>query len=305
MSKVVLVIKVKIKPEANQSLTEWGGRLNQNVIGTPGFISLDIGALTAQEWVISLRFDSQEQLDGWRKSSAYQELLYDLKEILETNSEKNIEEVVIDSSTLNEGVTEIIISKVHADKVEDYKRWLSKIHKEEARFPGFRGMYVHPPLENKENFWITLLQFDTQENLDNWVNSKVREELIREGGVMVALLERHRIISPYSGWFQSLAKQGETPSAWKQTMLVLLVLYPIVMLEMKYLSPLLHHLKLPVSTFIANAVSVSLISWPLLPLVIKKLSWWLESSDKKKVALGTALVSAAYLLEISIFMLLS
>ncbi|MBN9376886.1 MAG: hypothetical protein J0H93_00770 [Chlamydiales bacterium] len=54
---------------------------------------------------------------------------------------------------------------------------MAKIHEAEARFPGFKGVYVKPPRETQGKTWITLLQFDTPENLDLWLHSAERADL--------------------------------------------------------------------------------------------------------------------------------
>ncbi len=58
-------------------------------------------------------------------------------------------------------------------------------------------------------------------------------------------------------------------------MLVVLVLFPIVMLELRFLSPLLGGLNSSVSMFIGNVISVALIAWPFMPLVVGPMNWWL------------------------------
>lgn len=112
------------------------------------------------------------------------------------------------------------------------------------------------------------------------------------------------MISPYAGWFASIAKTGELPSIWKQTMIVLLVLFPIVMLELKYLSPWTASLNAALGTFIGNAVSVTLIAWPVMPIAIWLLGWWLMPRAKGRqliTIVGTLLVVLFYLIELIIF----
>lgn len=85
---------------------------------------------------------------------------------------------------------------------------------------------------------------------------------------------------------------------------MLLVLFPVVMLEMRFLGPLLSGLNVAVGTFIGNLISVSLVSWPLAPLAIKALDWWLQApagSRRRAEILGGATIAALYALEIALF----
>jgi uncharacterized protein len=122
---------------------------------------------------------------------------------------------------------------------------------------------------------------------------------------LISSIESHRIYSPFAGWFKSLQETaGELPAAWKQTMIVLLVLYPIVMLELKYLNPFLTGLNPSLGMFIGNAISASLVSWPLVPIAIYFLKWWLVPKDPHRLRdtlLGTVVVLVLYIIEVAVF----
>jgi antibiotic biosynthesis monooxygenase (ABM) superfamily enzyme len=281
---------------------EWQAELNAVITNFPGFISLAFVSSDQKqnEWVITQRFISSESSQSWLKSTQYQTLIKKLKTFshsqpLETSSEE------INSSS---GVTQIIFAKVNPDQFTAYQEWSSKVHAAEAKFPGFRGVYVQSAVQANGQHWITLLQFDTMEHLDNWLDSEERQTLLKEATTYVHTFESHRIISPYSGWFASIAKVGQVPPAWKQAMMVLLVLFPLVMMEFKYLSPMTDGLNISLATFIANSISVGLLTYPLMPLVIKAMEWWLSpppSHSSEITIMGSLLVFGLYVLEILFF----
>lgn len=281
---------------------DWQTTLNKKVVAFPGFVSLEILSPTGSvaDWLTVQRFYSVEQAKVWRQSQEYQALLEELKGYVS----EPIEETELEASDLQGGVTEVFVTEVNPDEVKAYQDWLAKIHRVEATFPGFRGVYVQSPSSVQGKNWITLLQFDTPANLDRWLLSPERQKVLKESKPLIASLESHRVISPYAGWFSSLAKKGSgsLPPVWKQTMLVLLVLFPIVMLELRFLSPWLAAFNSALATFIGNAISVSLISWPMMPIAIKFLDWWLtpETHPLLKTLLGTLLVLLLYLLEIAL-----
>lgn len=201
-------------------------------------------------------------------------------------------------------MTEVIITKIDPQKASAYREFCAKIHQLEAKFEGFRGVYIQSPAARGGNHWITLLQFNTPENLDRWLNSKEREAILKEASPMISSLESHRIASPYAGWFYSIAKTEEVPPAWKQAMVVLLSIFPIVMLESKYLFPLTASWESATATFFANMISVSLLTFPVMPLAIRSLDWWLSPKKGTKFKtniLGAAFVLLLYLLEIALF----
>lgn len=303
----ILTSKIRIRPEAKKEFADWQAKLHMLVATFPGFVSLEIlspAAATDLEWMIMQRFDSAKSASAWCASDERKAIYEELNTCLTEESKRALHDEETEDSHLKENVTEIFITQVNPSQDKTYREWMSKIHRLEATFPGFKGMYVQAPTSGKGQNWITLLQFDTPENLDRWLNSAERQEILQEAQSLVASLDSHRVISPYAGWFASLTKEGKAPALWKQTMIILLVLFPIVMIELKYLSPLIKQLNSSAATFIGNAISVSLISWPMMPIAIWFLGWWLspkKENSQRFTFLGTILVLLLYLVEIALF----
>ena len=299
----ILTLKINLVDNTASAFADWQAHFNAKVVEFPGLVSLEFLSPTdtQKEWLVVQRFVDEAHEKSWKESEQYRSLISDLEQI----AKNKIQEVSEEESDIREGVTEVIVTKVSPNAEHVYKAWSARIHQEEAKFPGFRGVYTQAPMPGKGSHWITLLQFDTMENLDRWLTSSERDKIISDGSAFLSSLETHRVISPYAGWFASISKVGEVPSVWKQTMIVLLVLYPIVMLELRYLSPLTSGLDLSVGTFIGNALSVSLIAFPMMPIAIGLLGWWLVPKDNQNrnfVSIGgTCLVIFLYLLEILFF----
>lgn len=302
----ILTSRLKVKPESIADFADWQAKLNAEIAVHPGFVSLEILSPIASDqplWLIIQRFHSSEDVKSWHQSEVRKKLMEELDKYLSDNKESKQEEFSSASNTPG-GVTEVFVTQVSHEKETAYREWIAKIHQAEAKFPGFRGVYMQSPSQIGGINWITLLQFDTPENLDRWLNSPERKKVLDEGKSLITSLESHRMISPYAGWFASIAKGGELPPVWKQTMIVLLVLFPIVMFELKYLSPLTAGLNSSVGTFIGNAISVTLISWPMMPIAIFFLGWWLAPKPEKHLRatlIGTVVIILLYLFEIAIF----
>lgn len=303
----ILTTKLVIRPEAQQHFVDWQAKLHSAISAFPGFASLEISSPTENGvtiWVIVQRFHNPESTVRWQESSERQTLMDEIKRYLVPNKTDSLQELKGGSDSLQNEVTEVFVTQVAPDKEETYRQWIAKMHQVEAGFPGFKGVYVQSPTKGQARNWITFLKFDSQENLDRWLNSRERENVLQESKSLIDSLESHRIISPYAGWFASASKGGEAPPVWKQTMIILLVLFPIVMLELKFLSPLTSGFNISVGTFISNAVSVTLLAWPVTPIAIRFLRWWLIPNKKNSLQatlLGTFLLIALYLIEIIIF----
>lgn len=295
-----IVTKMRLKKNCDADFSHWQAELQSQIVSFNGFVSLEILAPASSEdpkWTIIQRFDTYIHSHEWLNSKEHEQLRYSLKNY----TLNDIEEEEFPSDNQNWGVSEIFVTQVSPDKTAEYRSWVAKIHEAESKFPGFRAVYVKSPTPGQGQNWITLLQFDSQKHLDQWLISKEREEVMLEAEPMIKSLESHRVISPFAGWFASAANEGDAPPVWRQTCLVLLVLFPVVMLELLFLSPFTNHLNMALGTFIGNAISVSLVAWPGMPVAIFFLRWWLLSSSRLITTLGFLLISLLYIIEIGIF----
>ncbi len=96
----------------------------------------------------------------------------------------------------------------------------------------------------------------------------------------------------------------QAPPNWKQSMIVLLTLYPVVMLEQMFLNPLLHSLGMAEAIFIGNLLSVAATGFLLIPLALRAFEWWLlpRPNDSPGVeAAGIALIVGLYAISIVVF----
>lgn len=282
---------IQVAPEKQLGFSDWQTKLNGKIANHPGFVSLEISAPQGHQthWSIIQRFLDQKSCADWKNSPEYKELLDDLKV-----HARDVKEILTSPGL----VTEVFLTEVNPNNESSYREWLAKIHAAEARFPGFKGMFVQSPTDANEHKWITCLQFDTPENLDNWLNSSERQEVLKDLKPLIISLESHRVFSPYASWFSSIEKGGKAPPLWKQTMIILLMLFPIVMFEMKYLNPNISSFPVAVAVFVGNAISCALLSWVFMPIAIYFLKNWLTTEDRWVNLRGLLLVMGLYLLEI-------
>ncbi len=301
----ILTTRVEIKPDSLIAFADWQSQFNASITAYPGFVSLEILSPILPEqpkWLLMQRFNSSQSLTIWQESEVRHDLMGKLEKYL--MSKDTIEETVSTSANMQGGITEVFITQVAPENEKAFREWIATIHSAEAKFPGFRGVYVQSPISGRSMNWITLLQFDTSEHLECWLNSSERRKVISEAQELISSMESHQIDSPYAGWFASIAQKGILPPVWKQTMIVLLVLFPIVVLELKYLRFLTDRLNPSLGTFIGNAISVFLISWPMMPIALSFLGWWMVPKvehNRRVTLIGLLVVIMLYLIEITIF----
>ncbi|MBS0650237.1 MAG: antibiotic biosynthesis monooxygenase [Verrucomicrobia bacterium] len=303
---IILRTKIQIQSRFKEDFADWQAHLNTVISSFSGFISLEILSFpetSKPEWVINQRFSSFEDCLVWKKSKQREELISVLKGFLSGEETDALQEAEVEVSSLQRGVTEVFITQVCPGKEDAFRDWMAKVHRVEAKFPGFVGVYVQAPSMGQGKNWITLLQFDSSENLDRWLASTERQEVMKESESLIESSENQRVISPYAGWFSAVVKKGGAPSVWQEAMLVLLLLYPIVILERRFFGDLVHMIGRPLAIFVGNILSVVLISWPLMPITLRCLGWWLvpDSGKSNKKLIGACIVIALYIIEVGIF----
>lgn len=297
----VLVAKFQLRRETENAFAEWQASALTRAAGFEGFLNSEITPSgQGLAWNVLLRFADSAHLDAWRKSDTWQRLLADATPLL---AEKSSIQVEVKESEADGGVVEVIITQVKPGREAAYRDWETRIQQAQSKFAGYRGSYVQPPVAG-ELGWTTLMRFDTADQLDTWLKSPERAALVKESESLVDYAHLQRMGTSFPGWFPTDPQTGKGPPNWKAAMLVLLGLFPIVMLEARFLSPQLAGVNSSLGMFIGNVISVGLTTYLTMPLFIKTFGWWLfPKSDSVKIPVnlaGTAVIFLLYAIEVAV-----
>jgi antibiotic biosynthesis monooxygenase (ABM) superfamily enzyme len=192
---------------------------------------------------------------------------------------------------------------------DSYREWSVRIQQMQAKYPGYRGMYLQPPEPGSGGHWTTMLRYDTHEHLEGWLNCTERREMLKESHAFIEDLVLMRLATSFPGWVPVNPSTGQGPPNWKAALLVLLGLYPIVMFEMHFTLPLFDWLGVahPLATFISNFATVMITGYLTMPPFVRWFRWWLfvtEDSPPHANAKGLGILIALYLTEIALSWLL-
>src|SRR5260370_9032090 len=250
----------------------WQGRRDTIIAKFPGYVSSDMmpGPDGGNEWTIVLNFRTPEASEVWQKSSERAAIIAESIPFLEGG---NFGDAVRTDGTGEQpgtSVTEVILSKIKPGMDDAWREWAGKIQAAQARYPGYRGTYLQPTSSN-DSHWTTLLRYDTAEHLENWMAAPERTKLLEESKEFIESEELMRLATSFPGWVPINPATGKGPPDWKTALLVLLGLFPVVMIELRFLSPVLGALGLHASlaTFIGNALSVAVTSFITMPLFVR------------------------------------
>ncbi len=301
----VLIASGKLRPGEDKAFAAWQARHNIVIGKFPGFISSDVippSQPESNEWTIVLNFRSQDELTAWQRSGERAKIVGEAVPLFEGGSLGEVAQPDRPGEQPASNVTEVIFSKIKPGMDDTYREWAVRIQAAQAKYPGYRGMYLQPPTE-KDGLWTTIMRFDTAEHLEAWMDAPERTELLAQSKAFIDHEQLMRLATSFPGWVPINPMTGKGPPNWKTALLVILGLFPIVMLEMRFLSPILTSwgLYASLATFIGNTISVFGTTFVTMPLCIRWFGWWLFTEEKTPAwitPVGLGFLAALFAVEI-------
>jgi antibiotic biosynthesis monooxygenase (ABM) superfamily enzyme len=305
-SPAVFIATAKVRPGSEGAFTAWKGRYDTAVAKFPGYISSDIVPPDEHSdmWTMVLNFSSAAELNAWQQSKERAAVMGELMPLMTGgNIGEMMKKETPDSGQPTTNVTQVILSQIKPGMEDVYRAWAARIQQAQSQYPGYRGMYLQPPAFNGGH-WTTLLRFDTTEHLEAWLAAPERAKLLQESKAFIENEELMRLATSFPGWVPINPVTGKGPPDWKTALLILLGLYPIVVIELRFLNPILRGLDSSFATFIGNAISVAGTTFITMPLFVRAFGWWLfvdENSSKRTTPAGLAILVGLFAAEVAFF----
>jgi antibiotic biosynthesis monooxygenase (ABM) superfamily enzyme len=139
----------------------WQARHNIVIDKFPGFISSDVippSQPESNEWTIILNFRSQDELTAWQRSGERAKIVGEAIPLFEGGSLGEVAQPDRPGEPPGSNVTEVIISKIKPGMDDTYREWAVRIQAAQAKYLGYRGMYLQLPIE-KDGLWTTIMRF--------------------------------------------------------------------------------------------------------------------------------------------------
>jgi uncharacterized protein len=292
-AQTVHITKLEVHAGDVGARIDWLVRLMMAAVESSGVLSAEILPPTVSNqmhWTLVQCFHNEQQVQNWQASAQRARLLAELAPDLE-KKEISISEAVDAGYGSVGSVAVAVVTKVKPGLESVYLECEGKFQVAQSRYPGYRGVYVQPPTSNTPGMWTTLIRFESPASFQTWFNSQERKKLLEASDQLVSSTDYQHVGTSFPGWFPSDSAGSKGPPNWKTAMLILLGLYPIVMLEIRFLMPVLHGLPPALANFIGNSISVMLTTWLTMPLFIKLFKQWLfpTAQTAKWIAVGGTL----------------
>ena len=304
-SPAVLIATARVRAGKDAEFAAWKARYDTVIGKFPGYLSSDMmpAANGSNEWKILINFRSTDDLGAWQHSTARAEIIAAGARLCEGGKFAEVAQADEPSVQPTGDVTEVIFSRIKPGMEDAYREWATRIEAAQAGYPGYRGMFLQPPDENG-GMWTTIIRFKTAPQLEAWMNAPERKSLLQESKAFIEHEQLTRLATAFPGWVPVDPITGKGPPNWKTALLVLLGLFPIVVIELRFLNPLLRGLNSSLATFIGNALSVAGTSFITMPLFVRVFGWWLfldKKSPKWRTPAGVVILGLVCAGEVAFF----
>jgi antibiotic biosynthesis monooxygenase (ABM) superfamily enzyme len=300
---VSIVTQTCVRPDSAEAFARWQGETSTFISNFPGFIEQRLMPPKPPlqvDWVILQRFASRNDAQRWLASPERQARLEGIAPMLVGRDDVHIVQDEA-SAVRSSPVSAVISTRVKPGKETEYRVWERKIAAAQSRARGLEGYRFEPAVPGVQDDHVAIMRFDSEENLQAWLDSPERLKLVEEAEPFTEEFHTRTVRAGFEQWFRDTAGSSSPPlPVWKMDMLVLLMLYPIVFLFGTFVATpfLTHRLALPfaISLFLGNIVSVGLTGF-LVPWVANRFGWWLHPKGPQLLRihlLGAAIILALY-----------
>jgi uncharacterized protein len=294
-----VIIGETVRPGCEDAFLSWQQRLNSASSTYPGFIAAEINPPTVSQpqWSLIYRFDSLPNLQAWINSATRQDALAEGRRYLDGPPTQQI--VTGGASPPDTLVTAVVTHRVPPEHVDEFLAWQERLLLAENEFPGFRGSEIFRPIEGVQDEWTALYRYSSAADLDRWLTSAERQQLLDEGKSF-SDFQLRTIDNSFGNWFtfDEGGVQVPPPSNAKTVIAVWVGLYPTVMLLALTFSPI----GMPVwlDRLITNLLGSIIMTWFTMPFYVNPLlkRWLHPAPDAPKAAtnIRAALVITAVML---------
>lgn len=306
---VTIIVQTRVRAGQEDRFGQWQARIGVAAAQQTGFIEQSIlppNPPAQIDWVILQRFASRDAALCWMNSDQRLALLIEAQTFLAGVDDVHL---VTDTAAgaLPSPVSAVLSTRLKPGGEQAFRAWQQRVAVAQTHAPGFQGYRFEPPIPGVQEDWVGILRFDNEDNLNRWLESPARRALLQEAEAFTDSFHARVIRSGFSQWFQQDTPSGAATPAWKQNMIVLSLLYPVVFLFGLWIQTpvLMRWMTLPfwLALFIGNIVSVLLLN-KLVPWAGNRLRWWLSppaGRQTRKDYLGAGLMVGLYAVCLLIF----
>lgn len=183
-------------------------------------------------------------------------------------------------------ITLVISEIVEPNRIQAYEAWTKGINQAARQFAGFAGVEIIRPRDHAYPEYVVIVKFDHYDHFRAWMTSPTYQQWIEKSRDLVATRSLQQLPSGLELWFtlppnrlQALSQ----PAYYKQVILGVVTVYPLILLANTLLGPALQGLPFLLELFISVIFVSALLTYPVMPWLTKRLHFWLYPARQRGV----------------------
>lgn len=166
---------------------------------------------------------------------------------------------------------------VKRESVVQFESLLRQLIAAAAVFPGHEGVHAITPAASSAPIYRVVVRFGSEKQFRFWQQSDVCQDLTSKASALAASPVDLQMKTGLEAWFQDPAGRDTVPPRYKTSVLMWLVLFPLTLFCQWMLILLNLHLSPLIATGMTMAVEIALVSYVLMPIVVRVFGFWLYS----------------------------
>ena len=179
-------------------------------------------------------------------------------------------------------VTATVTRRVKPGHENAYEEFLAGISGAAKAFPGYLGEEVFRPADGTGGEYRIVYRFDSPAHLRGWLESRERAAWLERAEPHVAGPMRTQFLTGLESWFTLPAQPGApAPPAYKMAILTWVTIFPLITLVVVVSAPLIGSLPIVPRLAVTTLVTVSLMTWAVMPRVTRLMRRWLYPAGQR------------------------
>ncbi|TVQ25718.1 MAG: antibiotic biosynthesis monooxygenase [Leptolyngbya sp. DLM2.Bin15] len=181
----------------------------------------------------------------------------------------------------SDSITVVISELVEPTRIHEYEAWTQGFNQAAQQFDGFLGVEIIRPRDHDFPEYVIIIRFDSYIHLREWLTSPTYHQWRSRSPEFVAARSQQELSSSLELWFtlpSSSASKHSQPAYYKQVILGVIAVYPLILLSNLVFSPLVGDWPLWAALLLTVPVISALLTYPVMPWLTKLFSPWLYPS---------------------------
>jgi antibiotic biosynthesis monooxygenase (ABM) superfamily enzyme len=190
------------------------------------------------------------------------------------------------SGQQSDPITLVISEVVEPSLVEEYEAWTKEINQSAQQFEGFMGVEVIRPRNHHYLEYVVIVKFDNYDHCKNWLSSPIYQQWIHRSKQFISKRSQQHLPNGLELWFtlpKSTLPHPPQPEYYKQVIIGVVTVYPLILLANLLLNPLLKGIPDVLGLLISVIFVSTLLTYPVMPYITKLLEFWLYPSTPRRV----------------------